>query len=58
MDDNSEGSGDCGLYCSLSSSVCVTTAIVLRTLKDWAADSSHSGLVGQSVAAVQIHTAW
>ena len=33
MGDGSDGSGDCGLYCSLLSCVCVTTAIVLRILK-------------------------
>ena len=33
MGDGSDGSGDSGLYCSLLSCVCVTTAIVLRMLK-------------------------
>ena len=33
MGDGSDGSGDSGLYCSLLSCVCVTTAIVLRILK-------------------------
>ena len=32
MGDGSDGSGDSGLYCSLLSCVCVTTAIVLRML--------------------------
>ena len=58
MGDGSDGSGDPGLYCSLLSCFCVTIAIVLRILKDWAAGSSRSGLVGQSGAAVQIHMAW
>ena len=31
--DGSDGSGDSGLYCSLLSCVCVTTAIVMRILK-------------------------
>ena len=33
MGDGSDGSGDSGLYCSLLSCVCITTAIVLRILK-------------------------
>ena len=33
MVDGSDGSGDSGLYCSLLSCVCVTTAIVLRILQ-------------------------
>ena len=33
MGDGSDGSGDSGLFCSLLSCVCVTTAIVLRILK-------------------------